>query len=54
MTTVAEPTPPQRLNRIAGKHLIYTYANGWQYELYVKNPRRSTTASTAAWSAAAG
>lgn len=22
---------------IVGKHIIYTYANGWQYEMYVKN-----------------
>lgn len=22
---------------LVGKHLIYTYENGWQYELYVKN-----------------
>ena len=22
---------------IVGRHFIYTYANGWQYELYVKN-----------------
>ena len=22
---------------IVGQHFIYTYANGWQYELYVKN-----------------
>lgn len=22
---------------IVGKHLIYTYDNGWQYEMYVKN-----------------
>jgi len=21
-----------------GKHLIYTYDNGWNYELYIKNP----------------
>ena len=22
---------------LIGKHLIYTYDNGWQYEIYVKN-----------------
>jgi len=27
----------QDLRQLIGKHLIYTYANGWQYELYVKN-----------------
>jgi phenolic acid decarboxylase len=25
------------LDGIVGKHLIYTYDNGWQYEIYVKN-----------------
>ncbi len=25
------------LRGIVGKHYIYTYANGWQYEMYVKN-----------------
>jgi phenolic acid decarboxylase len=25
------------LKDIVGKHLIYTYDNGWQYEFYVKN-----------------
>lgn len=24
---------------IVGKHFIYTYDNGWQYELYVKNAK---------------
>ncbi|NTW42749.1 MAG: phenolic acid decarboxylase [Cellulomonadaceae bacterium] len=30
-------TPPQDLSGIVGYRFIYTYANGWQYELYVKN-----------------
>lgn len=25
------------LSGLIGKHFIYTYANGWQYEIYVKN-----------------
>ncbi len=25
------------LKGLVGKHLIYTYDNGWQYEIYVKN-----------------
>lgn len=25
------------LNNILGKHLVYTYDNGWNYEVYVKN-----------------
>ncbi len=24
-------------NELIGKHLVYTYDNGWQYEIYVKN-----------------
>ncbi|HSY20741.1 MAG TPA: phenolic acid decarboxylase [Polyangiaceae bacterium] len=27
----------KKLDGIVGKHLIYTYDNGWQYEIYVKN-----------------
>lgn len=27
----------QDLSGLVGKHLIYTYDNGWNYELYVKN-----------------
>lgn len=36
-TTVATPIPPQDLSGIVGHRFIYTYANGWQYEMYVKN-----------------
>ncbi|GEB46558.1 phenolic acid decarboxylase [Microbacterium sp. AG157] len=36
-TTVARPEPPQDLSGIVGHRFIYTYANGWQYEMYVKN-----------------
>lgn len=25
------------LSGFIGKHLVYTYDNGWKYELYVKN-----------------
>lgn len=25
------------MNKFIGSHFIYTYANGWKYELYVKN-----------------
>src|ERR1700704_3261741 len=39
MTTVDNPMPPQTLDAIVGAQLIYTYANGWRYELYVKDPR---------------
>lgn len=27
----------ESLKGLLGKHLIYTYDNGWQYEIYVKN-----------------
>jgi phenolic acid decarboxylase len=27
------------LTNIVGKHLIYTYDNGWQYEIYIKNEK---------------
>ena len=27
----------EHLEGLVGKHLIYTYGNGWQYEIYVKN-----------------
>lgn len=37
MTSVANPIPPQDFSGIVGHRFIYTYANGWQYEMYVKN-----------------
>lgn len=36
-TTVDKPVPTQDLTGIVGHRFIYTYANGWQYEMYVKN-----------------
>ena len=30
-------TKPAELEMFLGKHFIYTYENGWQYELYIKN-----------------
>jgi phenolic acid decarboxylase len=36
-TTVDRYEPPQDLSGIVGYRFIYTYANNWQYELYVKN-----------------
>ncbi|MGB3771896.1 MAG: phenolic acid decarboxylase [Rhodococcus sp. (in: high G+C Gram-positive bacteria)] len=36
-TSVSDPTPQQDLDAIIGHRFIYTYANGWQYEMYVKN-----------------
>jgi len=32
-----ESTKPSELKAFLGKHFIYTYDNGWQYELYIKN-----------------
>src|SRR5437879_13372136 len=37
VTNVENPIPPQDLSGIVGHRFIYTYANGWQYEMYVKN-----------------
>lgn len=39
MTDLFESTKPETLVLFVGKHFIYTYENGWQYELYVKNDR---------------
>lgn len=25
------------ISGLVGKHLVYTYDNGWNYEIYVKN-----------------
>ena len=36
-TSVEHPVPAQDLSPLVGHRLIYTYANGWQYEMYVKN-----------------
>lgn len=32
-----ESTKPEELTGFVGKHVIYTYDNGWQYEIYIKN-----------------
>ncbi|AWG62834.1 phenolic acid decarboxylase [Mycobacteroides abscessus] len=37
-TTVENPAPEQDLEPVLGHRFIYTYANGWQYEIYFKNP----------------
>ncbi len=39
MSDPFESTRPNELTTFIGKHFIYTYENGWQYELYVKNER---------------
>lgn len=39
MSDLFQSTKPAEIVRIVGKHLIYTYENGWQYEIYVKNDR---------------
>ncbi|NKE43895.1 phenolic acid decarboxylase [Roseomonas frigidaquae] len=33
-------TRPAEIAPFVGKHYIYTYDNGWQYEFYIKNERR--------------
>jgi phenolic acid decarboxylase len=39
MSKNLESTQPENLTQFVGKHFIYTYGNGWQYELYVKNTK---------------
>ncbi|OBJ83273.1 phenolic acid decarboxylase [Mycobacterium sp. 1245852.3] len=39
MTSIANPVPPQDFSSIVGFRFIYTYANGWRYEMYVKNAK---------------
>jgi phenolic acid decarboxylase len=34
-----QSTKPSELSAFLGKHFIYTYENGWQYEMYLKNDR---------------
>lgn len=35
--TMSNIEPIQDLSGLVGHRFIYTYANGWQYEMYVKN-----------------
>jgi phenolic acid decarboxylase len=37
VTELARTTPTQDLTGIVGWRFLYTYANGWIYELYIKN-----------------
>lgn len=39
MSDPFESTRSEELAKFVGKHFIYTYDNGWQYELYIKNAR---------------
>lgn len=39
MSASFESTRPSEIAPFVGKHIIYTYANGWQYDLYIKNDR---------------
>lgn len=39
MPDLFESTKPEQLTQFVGKHFIYTYENGWQYEMYLKNDR---------------
>lgn len=39
MSNSFESTRPAEIAPFVGKHIIYTYANGWQYEMYFKNER---------------
>ncbi len=42
------------LSGFVGKHLVYTYDNGWNYEIYVKNENTWTTVFTVVWWATVG
>ncbi|WP_114394735.1 phenolic acid decarboxylase [Oleisolibacter albus] len=37
MSNEFESTKPEEIVRFVGRHFIYTYENGWQYEIYIKN-----------------
>lgn len=37
VTESFESTRPETLSRVLGKHFIYTYDTGWQYEMYIKD-----------------
>ena len=38
------------LSGFVGKHLVYTYDNGWNYEIYVKmRPRLITVFTAVLW-----
>ncbi len=39
MSDPFESTKPEEIAPFVGKHFIYTYENGWQYEMYIKNDR---------------
>jgi phenolic acid decarboxylase len=39
MSDPFESTKAEEIAAFVGKHIIYTYENGWQYEIYVKNDR---------------
>ena len=39
MSDPFESTRPTEIAPFVGKHIIYTYANGWKYEMYLKNER---------------
>jgi phenolic acid decarboxylase len=39
MSDPFESTHPAEIAPFVGKHIIYTYANGWRYEMYLKNER---------------
>lgn len=37
MEVLFQSTKPETLAAFLGKHLFYTYENGWQFEMYIKN-----------------
>lgn len=39
MSEYVSSTKPGQLTRFVGKHVMYVYDAGWQYEMYIKNDR---------------
>ena len=37
------------MENFIGSHMIYTYENGWEYEIYIKMIIRSTIGFIAEW-----
>jgi phenolic acid decarboxylase len=40
MADLWQSTKPAELTAFIGKHFIYTYENGWQYEMYERSHDR--------------
>jgi len=54
MTDPFESTHPAEIAPYVGNHIIYTYANGWLYEVYLRTERTLDYAFMTASSVGAG